>query len=290
VDWASRPTSQVPLTFSDDSPIRRVGGEPAMWLGAQRALLLQIAHPSVAAAVDRHSAFRQQPHRRLWSTADTVLAMVWGRVPEANAARDHVHAIHDHIHGGLPDETPPWHRDDAYTAHDPVLLRWVWSTLVDTSGVVYARFVGALTPDERDALYADWITFATFFGIPDADLPPDRHAFAVDYERTVASLVVTPTARRVKDAILDPPLWWAPGALRRLGATFAVALLPPQLRDGYRLTWSADDQRRADRLARLVRRHYPALPSSRTRLPYLYMGARRATRRRTGQSRPINVE
>jgi uncharacterized protein (DUF2236 family) len=261
--------------FRPDSLIRRVGGEPAMWLGAQRALLLQLAHPAVAAAVDDHSAFREQPHRRLWSTADTMLAMVWGDGREATAARAHVHSIHDRINGGLPDETPPWHAGAAYTAHDPVLLAWVWSTLVDTADTVFARFVGPLSPDERDRLYADWLRFAGFFGIPRPDLPSDRHAFARVYQDDVASLVVTPTARRVSRAVLDPPLWWAPSTLKSLAASVTTSLLPPALRDAYGLEWDEEHQRRADRVQIRLRRGYRPLPHARVELPRVYLFCRR---------------
>lgn len=246
-----------------------------MWLGAQRALLLQLAHPSVAAAVEAHSAFRQRPHRRLWSTVDTMLLMVWGRPGEAVAAREHVHRIHDHVNGGLPDESPPWHAGDPYTAHDPALLRWVWSTLVDTADVVHARYVGALTPDQRDALYADWVTFAAFFGIPAEDLPPDRHAFAEHHVRERAALVVTPTARRLATDILDPPLWWAPTWLEEAVATIAVALLPTDICEGYGLLVDAAQEQRARRLERWIRRTYRHLPAARRRLPEAYLAGRR---------------
>jgi uncharacterized protein (DUF2236 family) len=282
----------------DDRILQRVGGEPVLWFGAQRALLLQLAHPKVAAAVDEHSAFREQPHRRLWSTADTMLLMVWGRPDEADAARAHVHGIHDHIDGQLADDAPPWPVGEAYTAHDPTLLRWVWSTLVDTMEVVYERYVAPLAPDEREALYTEWVGFAVAFGVPAADLPADRNAFGRAFESELEALVVTPTARRVAGAILDPPVWWAPATLKRLGATVATGLLPPTVRDRYGLAWTPADERRLARIDDAVRRTYRHLPAGRVRLPDAYLAGRRTVKaaaaltvRRAGRySSPVSVE
>lgn len=247
-----------------------------MWFGAQRALLLQLAHPAVAAGVDHHSGFREQPHRRLWSTADTMLLMVWGRAHEASSARALVHGVHDRIHGELPDDTPPGHAGDPYSAHDPLLLRWVWSTLVDTTDVVHARFVGPLDPDRRDALYRDWLRFATFFGVPGELLPSDRRAFEQAYHEELEGLAVSPTARQVARSILDPPIWWAPRQVKAVGRTIAVTLLPPEVREGYGFPWTTADQAAADRLQVRLRRAYRCLPAARRELPYVYLAARRA--------------
>lgn len=262
-------------TFAPDSALRRCAGEPAMWFGAQRALLLQLAHPSIAAGVEQHSRFREQPHRRLWSTADTMLAMVWGRPDESRVARARIYGVHDRVHGALPDETPPWHRGDPYTAHDPALLHWVWSTLVDTTEVVYGRFVGPLVPDDRDALYDDWTRFARFFGVPPERIPPERHAFRASYRDELARLVVSPTGRHVAEAIVDPPIWWAPRWLRDVGATLARSTLPAALRERYGWRWTPDDQRRADRLEVRLRLAYQHLPAVRRRLPDAYVAVRR---------------
>jgi uncharacterized protein (DUF2236 family) len=209
-----------------------------------------------------------------------------------------VHGIHDHIDGQLADDAPPWPVGEAYTAHDPTLLRWVWSTLVDTMEVVYERYVAPLAPDEREALYTEWVGFAVAFGVPAADLPADRNAFGRAFESELEALVVTPTARRVAGAILDPPVWWAPATLKRLGATVATGLLPPTVRDRYGLAWTPADERRLARIDDAVRRTYRHLPAGRVRLPDAYLAGRRTVKaaaaltvRRAGRySSPVSVE
>jgi uncharacterized protein (DUF2236 family) len=62
--------------FPRDSIIRRINDEPAIMLGAGRALLLQLAHPHVAAGVDEHSKFQRNPFKRLQGTLEAVYTMV----------------------------------------------------------------------------------------------------------------------------------------------------------------------------------------------------------------------
>ena len=46
-----------PGLYADDSITRRVNRENVLLLGGGRALLMQLAHPKVAAGVDEHSIF-----------------------------------------------------------------------------------------------------------------------------------------------------------------------------------------------------------------------------------------
>ena len=57
-------------------------------LGAgPRALLLQLAHPLVAAGVAEHSDFRADPWRRLDGTLRSYLRIVYGSTPASRAPR-----------------------------------------------------------------------------------------------------------------------------------------------------------------------------------------------------------
>jgi len=54
--------------FRHESAIRRIGRESVLMLGGARALLMQAAHPLVAAGVAAHSDFRHDLWRRLART------------------------------------------------------------------------------------------------------------------------------------------------------------------------------------------------------------------------------
>ena len=63
--------------FTPASVTWRVHREAAVLLGGGRALLLQVAHPLVAAGVAAHSRFRSAPLERLRRTLDLMLTLVF---------------------------------------------------------------------------------------------------------------------------------------------------------------------------------------------------------------------
>src|SRR2546429_9697321 len=72
--------------FPDDSIVRQVNRENVLILGGGRALLMQLAHPKVAAGVDEHSDFRVRPIQRLRRTVLMTMAIVFGDRKTALAA------------------------------------------------------------------------------------------------------------------------------------------------------------------------------------------------------------
>src|SRR5438309_5125061 len=124
--------------YAEDSITRRVNRENVLLLGGGRALLMQLAHPKVAAGVDAHSDFRSHPVRRLRRTVRMTMAIVFGDRATALAAARSVNRVHGRVQG------------EGYRALDPELLLWVHSTLVDSAIVAYDTFVRKLRATERD--------------------------------------------------------------------------------------------------------------------------------------------
>lgn len=272
--WKREPV-RAPLRA--DSLLRRHASEPVLLAGAQRALLLQLAHPKVATGVDDHSGFRTTPVRRLFGTADKVGTMVWGDGLEPQAAWEAVMAVHDRVNGELHDAAGNHDAGAVYTAHDPRLLLWVWATLVDTIEVVVERYIAAFQPGEREELYADWLEFARFFGIPDEIVPADREAFGVYWRGMLEGdeLGVGATGHRVAKSIVDPPVPLAPRPLKATMATIAVGLLPERVRDMYGFEWDTRRERRFRRIDSTLRAVYPRLPALRRSAPVIWMNAKR---------------
>ena len=77
----------------------RVDGEMLVLAGGSCALLMQLAHPAVAAGVDQHSDFRADPFARLRRTLTSSYAVAFGTAPEAEAAIRRVNAIHAAVSG-----------------------------------------------------------------------------------------------------------------------------------------------------------------------------------------------
>ncbi|HXQ44671.1 MAG TPA: oxygenase MpaB family protein [Acidimicrobiales bacterium] len=297
----------APTPLGRHSVLRRVVAEPVTALMIQRALVMDVAHPKVAAGVEDHSEFRSRPWRRAWITMDVALRLVFGPTPTARAAARQIYATHDHIHGDLSlplesaplesaplesaraasDPSEPFGSDTSYTAHDASLLTWVWATLVDSAEVAYTRWVGPFSPGEADAYYADMVAFGRFVGIPADLLPADRQAFAAYLDAMIDSgLLGTGDVSRM---LVRHILWFehrrVPPPIVRVGRVLAVTTLDPRLRRRLDLRLDDDDDRFGRRLDEILRTYYPRLPRARAALPMLYVLARRPT---IGLSRRID--
>ena len=92
--------SADPGMFGPDSEAWRFDREAMLLLGAgPRALLLQLAHPSVAAGVEEHSDFRADPWRRLDGTLRSYLRIIYGSTGAARAEIRRLNGLHRGIIG-----------------------------------------------------------------------------------------------------------------------------------------------------------------------------------------------
>jgi uncharacterized protein (DUF2236 family) len=262
--------------FGPQSLTWRVSRETTLLLGGGRALLLQIAHPLVAAGVVEHSGFAQAPLQRLWRTLDLSLTVSFGSAAEALAAVRRIERVHARVRGELPEAVGPFPRGTPYDANDPALLLWVHATLVDSALLAYERFVGRLSAPERAALYAESMVTARLFGIPTAMIPPTPAAFRAYMRDMIAgpTLAVGPASRAIAASLLSPPL---PLGLRQIaGSTrvFTIGLLPPTVRRRYGYRWSHTHARALQVLTTAIRTGLPVLPRVVREFPH----ARRAWR------------
>ncbi len=255
----------------------RVNRETTLLLGGGRALLLQVAHPLVAAGVARYSDFRSRPLHRLWRTLDLMLTIVFADATSALRAVREIERVHARVHGVLDADVGPFPRGTAWDANDPALLFWVWATLVDTALLVYERFVGALSDMERVTYYEESKIGARLLGMPDSVIPPTIGAFGEYVAGMLAgeTLAVGPAGRDIAGSILDPPL---PIGLRQLAGTTAlvtVGLLPASLRARYGLAWDRTRETALRAVSTATRASLPLLPGLLRFMPH----ARRAARR-----------
>jgi uncharacterized protein (DUF2236 family) len=241
--------------FSNDSAVRRIGCEAVLMLGGGRALLMQAAHPLVAAGIVSHSRYRDEPWRRLARTMVALYTIVFGTRAEARRAGAGVRAVHARVHGRLTRGVGPFPAGTPYAADDPELMLWVHSTLVDTGIVMHEAFVGRLTDEDRNGFYDDMRLVARLFGVPAGVVPPTLTEFTAYQRRMLASttLCVGDDAHAVAAAVLHPP---APLPLRPTVMTAgraSVALVPDAIRDHYGLRSSALEQAAIHATAVMVR-------------------------------------
>jgi uncharacterized protein (DUF2236 family) len=248
----------------------RVDGEAIVLAGGTCALLMQLAHPAVAAGVAQHSDFRTDPFARLRRTLNASYAVVFGSAPRADAALRRMNAIHGVVRGNIPETGL------AYHATDPQLLLWVHATMVDTAIRVYDRYVAPLTAGEQQAYHAEARQIAIRLGVPEHGVPLTLAELRAEMSRLMAdgSVEVSDTARSLAPSILHPTdfpprLAWDAAHL------ISLSLMPDPIRRGYGIRWSHRREAGMRRLAAASRRLLPLLPDMLRRVPQARSAARR---------------
>ncbi|MFM2042688.1 MAG: hypothetical protein RLY86_1264 [Pseudomonadota bacterium] len=259
---AGAPADPAMGLFDPDSRFRRVNREAVVFIGAARALLLQLAHPWVAAGVAAHSVALTDPLGRFHRTFGHVHPMVFGDRDQALDAARRLHRRHAAVTGRLPGPGGGGAAGGGYMANRTDALAWVQATLADTALLVHEMVLPPLAPADRDAYWRDSRRFGLLFGIPLEGQPADWAGFQ-DLCRGLwgeAPPPVTPAARHVADSLFrgGPPWLRLPRWYLDLTAT----LLPPDLATGFGLDTGPAARRRADRALRVLRATYPRLPTA----------------------------
>ena len=119
--------------FGPRSITWQVDREAAIFLGAGRALLLQLAHPWISAAVEQHSDTFANPIGRFHRTFGTIFTMVFGTLAQSFDAARRLHRRHASIEGTLQTAAGPFPAGSSYCANEVSALLWVHATLVETA-------------------------------------------------------------------------------------------------------------------------------------------------------------
>jgi uncharacterized protein (DUF2236 family) len=273
---------QIEGVFGPASLTWRVNREAAIFLGAGRALLLQLAHPYVAAAIADHSRTLADPIGRFHRTFNITFTLVFGTLDQALRAARHLHQRHSAIQGVLPTTVGPFAAGAQYRANDVAALRWVYATLVETALMAHDLVLPAVTARERELYYSESRRFAALFGVPASALPPDWTGFATYCEamQRPGSLAVGDAARAIAaDIFAGTGLWLrAPRWYRAVTAQMP----PPHLRGAFELRDRDVEPRLAAQAITWARRLYPALPERIRHVgPY-----QEATARLAGRAQP----
>jgi uncharacterized protein (DUF2236 family) len=247
--------------FHPDSRIWKIDREMVLLLAGGRALLMQLAHPKIAAGVADHSRFQDDPFGRLYRTMSAMWSIVFDERTEALAALARVETRHNKVQGVVsPGE--PLHAKNHYDAFDQDLLLWVHATLIDSAMIAYDHFVRSQQPVEKVGYYDDSKRLACLFGIEEKLIPPSLTEFDQYMERmlTKGVLAVGPTARNLSQDILYARPW----IFKPAGPLFrfvTAGLLPEKLREGYELTWNERKEKIFSLLARAIQVLLPLVPT-----------------------------
>ena len=238
----------------------KINREVIVVAGWGRAILLQLAHPAVAAGVHHHSSFRGSllsTFRRMQSTVGAMVSVTFGDTEQMVTAAAGINAIHDRVRGDIREGAP-----GAYSAHDPDLQRWVHATLLESIPLTYELLVGPLTRRDRDQYCMEATIMEPLLGMPHGWLPRDSAQLDA-YMREMLStgkIVVTDTSRALARAVLYPPQWYVAWPAFRATQLLAIGSLPPSIRQAYGFEWRPLDARAFARWIAVLRASLRLLP------------------------------
>ncbi|MEA2359495.1 MAG: hypothetical protein QOI62_2755 [Solirubrobacteraceae bacterium] len=226
--------------FTDDSMLRRVIGQKVVGLSGPRALLMQAAHPVAFAGFFAHTGALDEPYERLRRTARVLNLIAFGPKDRAQQATRRVRAMHRRVHGELAEPAGRFPAGTPYAADDPALLLWILATVADSAAVVYQRYVGSLSADEREGLWADYRVVGREFGLRKRDMPATWDDFQAYMADMVAGedLHVSDSARELAvQIVMRPPVALHVRPLVELTNQITIGLLPTRLRRAYGFRW-----------------------------------------------------
>ena len=234
-----------------------IAAEGVLLLGAGRAILLQIANPSVGRGVAEHSTFTVHPLERFRATATFLYAAVYGTPGQVAAVRRRVNRAHVPVRGANNG------RRSGYSAFDPGLQLWVVATLYDSTVAVFEKVYGPLSEEEAEVIYRDYARIGSILQLPAGMWPPDRASFDAYWKAHLEMLEVDEDTIRVAHGLLNPRAgalpWWA-AVCMPLVRLVTTGLLPEGLRASFRLPWNHRRQRLFGAFMRLLAVAYPPLP------------------------------
>ena len=198
---------------------------------AGRMVLMELAHPAIAAAVNDNDRFRRDPTRRAVVTAEAIGDVIHGSSEDAQRVSGHLAAVHAHVNG------------PGYRASDPGLLLWVAATYFDSVLLATDLWRQSMTPADREELFEQMSTVFALLGCPREHQPESFPAFRRFVEATLAELTVSPIAIDLARDIFWPSTkgrHQAPMALYRL---VSFGYLPERLRSQFGYEWTPRHER-----------------------------------------------
>ncbi len=255
--------------YGSESMTWRVASEAALTLGGSRAILMQLAHPLVAAGVSAHSRYMHDPFGRAESTFLLGQMLTFGSTRMVRQAAQRINRLHTHVHGTLPLRAGVYTHGATYDARDPELLLWVHATLIDTILLSYPLFFRPLSLAEQEQYYQESKSMVRLLGLSARAMPATVQDLR-DYVHTMVynnHLAATPQARQLARVVLFPPASWTLHPLLHFNLLLTCGLLPQPVRELYDLHWDDKRQHVFELATAGLRATLPHLPPSLRVLP-----------------------
>jgi uncharacterized protein (DUF2236 family) len=258
---AERP-AQAPADFDVRDLI-----DGAALLASTANVVMQLSRPEVGYGVLESTVERSQvmrhPARRLRTTLTYLSVAFLGTAEERAAYRRQVNRSHASVRSTARSPV-------RYSAFDPRLQLWVAACLYRGVIDIHTMLHGPVDDVTADAIYRECQRLGTTLQVPPQLWPADRDAFERYWDRALTEIRIDPPVRDYLGRLialdyLPHPFSSALGPANRFVTT---GFLPPPFRAQLGLPWTARDQRRFERLMRMVASANRALPAPVSRFPF----------------------
>ncbi|MCK9247537.1 MAG: DUF2236 domain-containing protein [Solirubrobacteraceae bacterium] len=278
----------APELLGPDSIMWDVTGNTLGLMTTSSAFVLQVMHPTIGAAVERHSVYRTDPGGRAQRSLDSVLLWIYGG-QAAIEEGERLRRLHAPIKG--TDE-----QGRRYSALNAEAYAWVHGTAFAATVTSWPYVKGRpMTDDEQDALYEEILKLGDILQVPRRFMPPTREAYWEYYDEMIRErLEAHPEARfLVGPGLHLPAPPFLPRALRplwrpveetvaHLAYLVTVGFMPADAREKLGLDWTRRHDVELELLFAVARPVHRRLPE---RLRYFPLAA--AARRKAREVQRI---
>jgi uncharacterized protein (DUF2236 family) len=243
------------------------------------AFMMQAMEPVIAEVTGKYSAaFKGDPGGRAIRSVDSVLRWTYGGT-EAVAEGNRVRSMHK------PITMTSARSGKQISALNTASYQWVIATGYIVSSQAGRLLIGReFTESEKTELLRDNRRLARLLHVPMRGYPETTAEMDEYFESWIDKLEGTPQALQLigdlkagkADLPASLPTFLHPlaHALARPGIRLnylsVVGLLDPRLREKLGVTWSSEEQRRLERIYRIIRMAYRVLPDRLTYFPLAY--------------------
>jgi uncharacterized protein (DUF2236 family) len=207
----------------------------------------------------------KHPLKRFRTTFTYISVALLGSEDERTRYRQAVDGQHRQVQSG-PDSPV------GYNAFSRDLQLWVAACLYYGAVDIHDKLHGPMPDDEADAFYRHAARFGTTLQVPLDMWPADRAAFARYWDEAVTRVSIDDTVREYLRGLMTREHMHP--ILRgnvRFNTWVTTGFLPPQFRDEMRLSWTAADQERFERVLRRIGAVQRRLPATVRRFPFNWL-------------------
>lgn len=271
---------------------RRVHGERSVGLlYGQRALLIGALEPLTYTGTMLSTRAGDRPFERLARTAKIQETVFLGSRAEADEVLARVRRLHEGVKGTLPEPAGAHPAGSAYSAFDPRLMLWTLAVIADSGREMYETLVRPLDPEEREALWQDYVRFGELFELPRSEVPATYREFQAWWDGRLASPDLRATDHGLEMAPLVAFRQPVPAVARGNLAVqnhIIKGTLPPRVREIFGIRWGRAQERGFRAIAAAHRRSHDLFPRRvrRGRNDVFFDVVTEAERRRGGTATP----